>query len=324
MPKKTYYMIIAAILAGIFITLGVFISQKNAISGSLNVTLVVKSQQKGFEFWELLKKGAQEAAREHNVRLSVDGAMSEGDIEGQIAALQRAVEKEPDAIILAAADSTALLPYAKQAKEKGIKLILVDSALNEAVEDCFVGTDNYEAAQNVGNIMAQDMDGKGKIAIISHVAQTATAQERSAGFENAIRNYPDIEIIGAYDIGDSTEQSYETTVRVLSENPDVTGLYATNQISAEGVTKALKILGKQDVTFYAFDSSVTQNEALEQGVVDGFAIQKSFNMGYLAVTSAVDACSGKLRQTDVDTGFSIATQDNMRREEIQKLIYPFV
>lgn len=324
MAKKTYYMIIAAILAGIFITFGVFVYQKNATASSLDVTLIVKSQQKGFEFWELLKKGAQEAAKEYDVNLTVDGAMSEGDTEGQIGILKNAIEQKPDAIILAAADSGALLPYAKEAKEKGIKLVLVDSALNEQIEDCFVGTNNYEAARNVGNAMAQKMEGAGKIAVISHVTQTATAKERYAGFERAIRNYPDMEIIGPYDIGDSTNKSYEVTLQVLRENPDISGLYATNQISAEGVTAALKTLGRTDIAFYAFDSSIVQNEALENGIVDGFAIQMPFNMGYLAVTSAVDACSGKLRKTTVDTGFAIATKENMQQEGIQKLIYPFV
>ncbi|MEG2189577.1 MAG: substrate-binding domain-containing protein, partial [Christensenella sp.] len=250
MTKKNYYIIISLILACIFIVLGVFVYQTNAISGSIDVTLIVKSQQQGFEFWELLKKGAQEGAKEFNVK---------------------AIAKKPDAIILAAADSEALLPYANQAKEQGIKLILVDSALKEKVEDCFVGTNNYEAANSVGNAMAHRMGGVGKVAVISHATQTATAQQRFAGFERAVRNYPDIEIVGTYDIGDSTEKSYETTLNVLRENPDITGIYATNQISAEGVTLALKEL-KKDVTFFAFDSSIVQNEALENDIVDGFAV----------------------------------------------------
>lgn len=324
MAKRTYYIIIAAILAAIFVTLSVFAYQKNVTSSSLSVTLIVKSQQKGFEFWELLKKGAKEAAGEYNVSLTVDGGMSEGDIEGQIVAMQKAIEEKPEAIILAAADSTALLPYAKEAKDRGIKLVLVDSALDETVEDCFVGTNNYEAARSVGMEMAKRMDGKGKIAVISHVTQTATAQDRYAGFERAMRNYPEIELTGPYDIGDSTEKSYLVTMNLLAQDPEITGIYATNQISAEGVTKALRDLDREGLAFYAFDSSIMQNEALENGIVDGFAIQMPFNMGYLAVTSAVDVCSGTLRKTNVDTGFALATKGNMRQESIQKLIYPFV
>ena len=324
MAKKTFYIIISLILAGIFITFGIFLGQKNATSRTLDATLIVKSQQPGFEFWELLEKGAREGAKEFGVNLTVDGAMSEEDTEGQIEAVRRAIADQPDMIILATADSDALLPYAKEIREKGIKLILVDSGLSEPVGSCFVGTDNYAAAKYVGDVMGGEMGGTGKVAVISHSTQTTTAGQRAEGFARGIRNYPDMEIVGTYDIGDSTERSYETTTRILSENPDISGLFATNQISAEGVSRAIRESGREDIRFYAFDSSTVQNEALETGIVDGIAVQMPFNMGYMAVQAAVEAADGTLRVTSIDTGFAFATKENMREEEIQRLIYPFV
>jgi ribose transport system substrate-binding protein len=308
----------------IFVTLGVFMAQTNATRRSIEVTLIVKSQQKGFEFWELVRKGAQEAAKEFNVDLTIDGPMTEEDTQGQIDMVQQAIERKPDAIILAAVDQEKLLPVAKEIKAAGIKLIVVDSNLSEKVEDCFVGTDNYAAAQGVGDAMGKAMEGKGTIAIIAHQTSASTSVQRLAGFEYAIKNYPDIKVLGPYDIGDSVDKSRETTLRVLAENPDIDGIFATNQISAEGVTQALEEYGKDGVKFFAFDSSTRQNNALEKGVVDGFAVQQPFNMGYMSVKAAVDAYTGTLRKTNIDTGFKFATKENMREEEIQKLLYPFV
>ncbi|WP_066687825.1 substrate-binding domain-containing protein [Christensenella intestinihominis] len=324
MAKKTFYIIISLIIAGIFVTFGIFLVQKNATNRVLDATLIVKSRQPGFEFWELLEKGAKEGAKEFGVNLTVDGAMSEEDTEGQVEAVRKAIASAPDMIILAAADRDALLPYAKEIREKGITLIIVDSGLSENVENCFVGTDNYEAAKRVGDAMGKAMDGKGRVAVISHSPQATTAQQRTAGFMRGIQNYPDMEIMGTYDIGDSTDRSYETTSEILRENPDITGLFATNQISAEGVSRAIKESGRDDIYFYAFDSSTVQNEALENGIVDGFAVQMPFNMGYMAVQAAVEAYDGTLRTTNIDTGFAFATKENMCEEEIQKLIYPFV
>ncbi len=324
MKKRTYYSIITLILAAIFITFTVFVAQTNATRGSVNVTLIVKSQQKGFEFWELVKKGAQEASKEFNVTLTIDGPMTEEDTQGQIDIVKKAIAQKPDAIILAAVDQDKLLPYAKEIKKNGIKLIVVDSSLKEKAEDCFVGTDNYAAAQSVGSNMGKAIGGQGKIAIITHQMNTATSIQRIAGFEYAMKNFPNIEVIGPYDIGDSVEKSRETTLKVLKDTPDITGIFATNQISAEGVTAALEEAGKQGIKFFAFDSSTIQNEALEDGIVDGFAVQRPFNMGYKSVEAAVDAYSGALRKTAIDTGFDFVTKDDMRDEEIQKLIYPFV
>lgn len=324
MTKRTYYTIISLILAAIFITLGVFVMQTGATRRSISVTMIVKSQLQGFEFWDIVRNGAREAAKEFNVDLTIDGPMSEEDVDGQIEILERAIAAKPDAIVLAAVDQDKLLPYAKEVEEKGIKLIVVDSNLSEAVEDCFVGTDNYAAAQSVGKAMGEAMGGMGKIAVIAHKTSTSTSVQRIDGFKYAIKNYPDIQIEGIHDIGDSVEKSYETTLQVLRENPDLDGIFATNQISAEGVTKALEQVGKRGIKFFAFDSSTVQNEALENGIVDGFAVQRPFNMGYQAVEAAVDACMGTLRKTNIDTGFDFATKENMREEEIQKLLYPFV
>lgn len=324
MKKWTYYTIIILILAAISITFGVFIAQTNATRGSVNVTLIVKSQQKGFEFWELVKKGAQEAAKEFNVTLTIDGPMTEEDTQGQIDIVEKSIAGKPDVIILAAVDQDKLLSYAKEIKQKGIRLIVVDSSLKEKVEDCFVGTDNYAAAQSVGDAMGKAMGGKGKIALIAHQMNTSTSIQRLAGFEYAMKNFPGIQITEPYDIGDSAQKSRDTTIRLLKEQPDITGIFATNQISAEGVTAALQEMGKGDIKFYAFDSSTIQNDALEKGIVDGFAVQRPFYMGYKSVEAAVDAYSGALRKTTIDTGFDFVTKDMMRNEEIQKLIYPFV
>lgn len=324
MKKWTYYTIIILILAAISITFGVFIAQTNATRGSVNVTLIVKSQQKGFEFWELVKKGAQEAAKEFNVTLTIDGPMTEEDTQGQIDIVEKSIAGKPDVIILAAVDQDKLLSYAKEIKQKGIRLIVVDSSLKEKVEDCFVGTDNYAAAQSVGDAMGKAMGGKGKIALIAHQMNTSTSIQRLAGFEYSMKNFPGIQITEPYDIGDSAQKSRDTTIRLLKEQPDITGIFATNQISAEGVTAALQEMGKGDIKFYAFDSSTIQNDALEKGIVDGFAVQRPFYMGYKSVEAAVDAYSGALRKTTIDTGFDFVTKDMMRNEEIQKLIYPFV
>lgn len=290
----------------------------------MEAVLIVKSQQKGFVFWDLVEKGAKEAAKEFHVNLTVYGPETEEDIDVQIDMVQKAIEKKPDAIILAAVDKDRLQPAAQKIKDAGIKLILVDSGLSESIEDCFVGTDNFTAAQMVGQNMGRAMDGRGDIIIISHRMNTSTSVERREGFRFALKNFPDIQIVNEYDTGDSAQASMEKTLEVLAENPEIDGIYATNQISAEGVTAALKKHGKPNIKFFAFDSSNIQNEALEQGYINGFAVQKPFNMGYMSVKAAVEAQAGTIRKKTIDTGCKFATQENMRDEEIQKLIYPFV
>lgn len=325
MAKKTYYMIISTIILTIMIVMIIFLTHSNVTKKELSVFLIVKSNQTNFEFWQTVKNGAKEAAKEFNINLTVDGPDNEEDIAGQIKIVKQAIAKKPDVIILAATNQTALVPYAKQIKKKGIKLILVDSALDEDVESCFVGTNNVYAAQHVGQKMCESLKGKGKVVGITHKMTTTTAIERVSGFSKAFSGYPGIEVLEMCDAGDSTQKSKELALALLKKYPDLDGIFATNQVSAEGVTQALEESGKAGkVVYYAIDSSSVQNEALENGTVYGFAVQKPFNMGYLAVQAAMRVQGYTLKETNIDTGFAFVTRENMHKEEIQKLIYPFI
>ncbi|MEA4852688.1 MAG: substrate-binding domain-containing protein [Christensenella sp.] len=331
MSKKVYYSIIIVIVTAIFVMIGVFWAQNETKNENIQVVFVSKSKQTGFEFWESVKQGAQVAAKEFGVELTLlapeatsDAPLSESDTLGQIKQMKKAIDQKPDVILLAAVDQNDLLPYAKQAVDQGIKLVMVDSGISENIEDCFVGTDNAAAAKSVGLKMAEKMNGVGKVAIISHQMISSTAIERKNGFREGIEG-TDIETIGEYDIGDSIINAYETTMRVLEDHPDLNGIFATNQISGEGVVRALRATGRyRDVACYAIDSSIALNEALEDGIVDGYAVQKPFNMGYMGVKAAVQLVKKEPVKRNIDTGFAFVTQENMHEEEIQKLIYPFI
>lgn len=331
MSKKVYYGVIAAIIAAMLVMTGIFWTQSETRNENLQAVFISKSKQTGFDFWESVKQGAQVAAKEFNVELTLlapeapkDAPLSESDTQGQIEQMKKAIAQKPDVILLAAVDQDDLLPYAKQAMDEGIRLVMVDSELAKPIEDCFVGTNNEIAAGSVGEKMAKEIGNEGKIAIISHQMISSTAVARTQGFKKAILK-GGVELVGEYDIGDSIDRAYETTLQVLQENPDLKGIFGTNQIAAEGIAKALRETGRyRDVSFYAIDSSTVLNEALEDGIVKGFAVQKPFNMGYMGIKAAVEILKNEQVEKNVDTGFAFVTQDNMREEEIQKLIYPFV
>ena len=62
MSRKVFYTVIAFLLAGIFVTFGIFLFQRDMTAGKVDAALIVKSLQSGFEFWEQLEKGAEEGA----------------------------------------------------------------------------------------------------------------------------------------------------------------------------------------------------------------------------------------------------------------------
>ncbi len=359
MNRRNFYMVVALVIVAIFIVIAVFAVQNSWNEKPIRVEMLLKSRDANFEFWQQVKSGAQTAAKEYGVELNVTGPRTEEDVDEQIQLMLRAMGTKPDVILLAAVDQVRLRPYVIESEQKGIRVILVDSSVGADAGECFVGTDNIRAAQSLGDRLAEAIGGSGEIAVISHQKQTATAVDRLQGFYSALERYPEIKVVEEVDIGDSSQKSYEEVRRIVMQYPNLKGIYATNQISAEGVTRALKEMRNQlesipqiaasqvleegvkaqmlsnmeefkrqyahaeEIVFWGFDFSKIQNDSLEKGIVDGFVVQRPFNMGYLSVVAATDLVNRKPVEPFVDTGFTFVTQANMRDEEIQKLIYPF-
>lgn len=293
--------------------------QKNAVKK--NVVLIVKSVDPTFEFWQQVKKGAETAAKEFGADLTFTGPSIEDNVDEQIEIVQQYIERKPDAIALAACDRERLTVIAQDVLDAGIKLITVDSDIETGVAASFVGTDNETAAAELAKRLLTLVPANEPIAVISFVPVTSTAILRETGFLNEMKARGASNILGPYYSGDSSEAAYELARKLLLSQK-ISGIYATNAISSEGVACAVAEVAP-GLPFVAFDSTTVQNQYLENGIISMLAVQRPFNMGYLAVKAAIDAVNGKQLEKHIDTGFVLVTRENMQSEEIQKLIYPF-
>jgi ribose transport system substrate-binding protein len=74
--------------------------------------------------------------------------------------------------------------------------------------------------------------------------------------------------------------------------------------------------------FIGFDSSDKLNAALEKGSISGLVLQDPFNMGYLAVSTAVKVVRGEAVEPRMDTGSTLITKDNMQEPDNKRLLHP--
>lgn len=276
------------------------------------------------EFWKTVEQGTQKAAEELGIKVTFEGPDSETEVDKQIEMVENAITKQADAIMLAPLDNKALLPVVQKAEEKGIPVITFDSNLDSDIQKSFVATDNKAAGAIAAKEMAKQIGEKGKVAIVAHNEGTSTAQERRDGFKEEIeKNYKDIEIVSIqYSDGDHAKALAKAT-DIMTANPDLKGLYATNEGAVVGVATAVKEKGKaDDITLIGFDSSDQEIAFLQEKIIDGFVVQNPYNMGYLGVKAANDALEGKTVEKRIDTGATYVSLDNFEDEEIQKLLYP--
>lgn len=281
---------------------------------------------KGFQhqFWQAVKAGAEQAAEEFDVEITFEGPDTEADVDQQIQMLQTALDKNPAAIGFAALDSQAAGPLLQQAKDSNIPVVAFDSGVDSDIPVTTAATDNLAAAAEAAKHLADAIDHEGKVALVVHDQTSVTGQERRDGFVQYMEdNEPNIEIVDIQYGGGDQAKSADLAKAIIAANPDLKGIYGSNEGSAIGVVQAVKELGIDPATLavVGFDSGKAQMDAIRDGLMIGAITQNPVGIGYETVKAAVEAIDGKDLPKTIDTGFYWYDASNIDDDEIQAVLY---
>lgn len=280
---------------------------------------------KGFQhqFWQAVKQGADKAAAEFNVEVSFEGPNTEKDVDQQVQMLTTALGKSPAAVGFAALDSQAATPLLEQAKSKNIPVIAFDSGVDSDIPVTTASTDNKAAAAEAAKHLAELIGGSGDIAIIGHDQTSTSGTDRRDGFKEYIeKNHPTIKIVAIQYAGGDQLLSADAAKAIMTANPNLKGMYGTNEGSAIGVVKAVEELGlKGKLTIVGFDSGKAQIDAIRSGLMAGAVTQNPVGIGYETVKAAVAAIKGEKLEKIIDTGFYWYDAKNIDSDEIKPNLY---
>lgn len=291
-----------------------------AQDGPVLIPLVSKGFQ--HQFWQAVKAGADKAAAELDVEVTFEGPDNETMVDRQIDMLSAALAKNPKAIGFAALDSQAAIPLLRQAQEKGIPVVAFDSGVDSDIPVATASTDNVAAAALAADKMAEAIGGAGQVAVVAHDQTSRTGIDRRDGFVDRMAEaHPDVEIVTVqYGDGDHLK-STEITKSILQANPDLKGIFGTNEGSAIGVVNGVRELGTEGVTIIGYDSGAQQKQAVRDGLMAGAITQNPVGIGYETVRAAVAAANGESVEPNIDTGFFYYDASNMDDPEIAAVLY---
>ncbi|MEZ4769842.1 MAG: ABC transporter substrate-binding protein [Caldilineales bacterium] len=280
---------------------------------------------KGFQhqFWQAVKSGSEQAAKDLNVDITFEGPESEAMVDKQYEMLQAAIAKNPAAICFAAVDSKAMIPLLEEAKTKGIPIIGFDSGVDSDIPLATAATDNIAAAALAADKMAELIGDSGKVAVLVHDQTSRTGIDRRDGFVNRMAEaHPNVEIVNLdYGAGDQLK-STDLAKAVIQANPDLKGYFGANEGSIIGVLNAVKELGKEgQIVVIGYDSGKQQIDAIKSGVEAGAITQNPVGIGYKCVEAAVKAINGETLDKVIDTGFFWFDASNIDSDEIKPLLY---
>jgi len=281
------------------------------------IALIMKSLAN--EFFSTMAKGAKHHHADHRDEydLIVNGIKDERDLNQQVGLVEQMIARRVDAIVIAPADSKALVPVLRRAIDEGIVVVNIDNKLDEAVQaDAgvdipFVGPDNRAGARMVGQYLAQHLSEGAPVTTLEGVQTSFNAQQRKKGFVDAM------EAAGA-EIVDSQSGQWEmgianrVTSAMISEHDQLAAILASNDSMALGALAAVRAAGKTDqVHIVGFDNISAVQEAIADGEILATADQHAGRLAVYGIEYALAILDGE-EPADKQTPVDLITAEDLR------------
>jgi ribose transport system substrate-binding protein len=276
-------------------------------------------------FWKSVEAGAREGARETGVEMVWKGSLDEDDPAQQIQIVEQFVLEGVGGVVLAPIDHTALKRPVATAMQKGIPVVILDSALKgEPLRDFVstVSTNNHRAGEMAGEQLGGLLDGKGKVVLFRFKQGSASTRQREVGFLEALKKFPDINVIvdNRYS-GTTAREARSTALNILDKLKEADGIFCSTEPNTVGMLLALKqnnLAGSKK--FVGFDTSPGLMEGLKNGEIQALVVQNPKKMGHEAVKALVAKMKGETVPTVIDSGAAVITKENLDTPEIQALL----
>jgi ribose transport system substrate-binding protein len=277
-------------------------------------------------FWKAVEAGAREGAKEAGAEIIWKGSLKEEDPAQQIQIFEQFVAEDVGGIVLAPIDDAALKGPVATAMQKGIPVVIMDSALKGEPGKDFVSTvstNNYRGGEMAGEQLGKLLDGKGKVVLFRFRQGSASTSQREAGFLEAIKKFPDIQVIvdNRYS-GTTISEAQSTALKMLDKLKEADGIFCSNEPSTLGMLLALKqnnLAGSKKLV--GFDTSPGLVEALKRGEIQALIAQNPKKMGRDAVQALVAKMKGETVDAVIDSGAAVVTKENLGTPEIQALLF---
>jgi ribose transport system substrate-binding protein len=263
-----------------------------------------------------------EAKKLGNVTVNVQGP-SKFDPTLQNPIIESVTAAKPNAILIAPDDVSASQTPVDQAMKAGIKVVLVDTTLNNpagAVSP--ISSNNLAGGADAFAAIKQLVPGGGQVLVVNVQPGISTTDQRTSGFASAAKADSKYHYVGVQYDQDSASVAAQVTAAALQKYPGITGIFATNLFSAEGAATGVRQAGKSGkVKIVGFDAEPDEITALQQGTVQALIAQSPYVIGTNAVDQAVAALSGKPTIKKIGTKFTIITKANLNSAASQAAIY---
>ena len=254
-------------------------------------------------YWDECRIGMEDKAKELGVKAEFLGPPT-ADAAQQVAIFESVIARKPAGIAVSPNDPDTVKAAIAMAMDAGIPVLAWDADASGSKRLAYVGTLNVAAGETAGHELAKAIGKKGKVAILHGSLTAANAIERVQGFEKALADYPDIEIVAIEPTDDSPAIALAKAEALLQAHPDLSAFYGVTGVGVPGASGAVKQANKcGKVVVVGFDVVPQGIEAMKDGCAEVLISQRPYGMTQQALQMLYNLHRGnKLDQEFYDTG----------------------
>lgn len=286
-----------------------------------NLELVVGT--KSDDFYVTMECGAEAEAKALGAHLTVNGP-ADFSVSEQAPILNAVAVSKPDALIVAPTDAAALDPELQRIQSGGTKIVFVDtSSSDSSLGVARITSNNVGGGALAADSLAQAIGGKGTVAVINVAPGISTTDARIQGFDQEMKaKYPNVTVLPTQYDNDSSATAASQVSSDISAHPDLSGVFATNVLSAQGAATGVQHAGKSGkVKVATFDADPQQMAALKSNTIQLAIAQSPYLEGQDGVKQALNAANGKPVTASIGTPLTAITQANQNSAAAQAAVY---
>ena len=290
--------------------------QEATTSDKTVVALIMKSLAN--EFFKTMEDGARAHQAEHaaDYELIAEGIKDELDVNRQVQLVEQMVARGVDAIVIAPADSKALVAVCKRAQDQGVVVVNIDNKLDAAVLTDqgmtvpFVGPDNRAGAKVVGDYLATQLQAGDAVAIVEGVPSAFNAIQRKLGFEDAMKA-AGMNIVTSQSAGWEQAKANQVVSAMVTSHPELKAILCANDSMAQGAVSALRAAGKQEtIKVVGFDNVSAAQALLKEGALVATADQHAADLAVFGIEYALEILKTGAAPADQETPVNLVTEAN--------------
>ena len=302
--------LLKSVLAGTLLASAMAIAPLPARAEGETVVLFLKNITN--PYWRAVRIGGEKAAKEHGLNIEIAAPTKPDNIEEQTRLVEDWIVKRPDAFVFVPVDYQAMVPTVQKVNQAGIPIINFSNKISDVDLVTYVGSDDFTIGYEVSKHLFEELGGKGKIVHIDGVPAAITAQRRKAGFEKALSEYPDIELLTSQPANYRRLPAIQVMENLMQRFPEIDGVIAANDDMAVGIVEALKGAGRADRTKVVGIDVIPDAAALiKSGEMHGSADYSGHDQAYIAVTAAAKHLRGEAVPDEIILPVTIVTRENV-------------